>query len=476
MEAILEELRLLRAEAREAALRTEAREAALRAEAREAALRTEAREAALRAEAREAAMRMEARIFAELSAMRTGSALLSSAPSRATVGAEALAALVASHQISVAAAPDEGLSAEDLAPLASPDDLERMRACEREASLVEVVAPLLRAARGFDNGEVAAGAGEALDPCARVLVNSESIRWLDDLRAPLQARHLLKPDLFATWAPLWTGFLDADGSAVGKLAHRALQLDGCVREFYEAKRGVGALTEADFGQLVDYHSRVTGPVRGMLFNASAFWLFRSVRNLPVSLVKSEWGARGSRALVRRFFDEEPPPPLVLLLRRICRELAVVPHRLPVASGEAPAGSASAFLGAGGSARVFSVVAAGAVAEPRALKVSTTLLLAELDYEFATLRRAAAAGAPVVPVIDGSLRHFYDYGDGTYCGGGSSQALSARPRSSSAVHRHSSSGSRRTTLPSRSRRRSPRSSPTSGARCASRFPRADRPSR
>jgi len=116
MEAILEELRLLRAEAREAALRTEAREAALRAEAREAALRTEAREAALRAEAREAALRMEARIYAELSAMRTGAALFSSAPLRATVGAEALAALVASHQISEAAAPGEDLSAAAPAP------------------------------------------------------------------------------------------------------------------------------------------------------------------------------------------------------------------------------------------------------------------------------------------------------------------------------------------------------------------------
>ena len=38
------------------------------------------------------------------------------------------------------------------------------------------------------------------------------------------------------------------------------------------------------------------------------------------------------------------------------------------------------------------------AAPCALKASATLSRAELEYEFATLQRAAAAGAPVVPVF------------------------------------------------------------------------------
>lgn len=178
---------------------------------------------------------------------------------------------------------------------------------------------------------------------------------------------------------------------------------------------MGKLTAADFGRLPDNHSCVDGPVRGKLFNARAFWLFRSVRNAPVSLVEGEWGARGSRALVRRFFDAVPvPPPLVLLLRQLCRELAVAPRRVAADAGgvlrreedeAVAAADASASLGAGGSARVFCVSDAGeAVGALRALKVSATLSRAELEYEFWTLQAAAAAGAPVVPVVEGSLRH------------------------------------------------------------------------
>jgi hypothetical protein len=99
--------------------------------------------------------------------------------------------------------------------------------------------------------------------------------WLDALHAPLPAGQLKRPDFFATWAPFWTGRSDAARGAVGRLAARALQLDGCVREFYEAKAGAGELTAADFGQLVDYHSRVRGRVRGAVFNARVFWLYES---------------------------------------------------------------------------------------------------------------------------------------------------------------------------------------------------------
>jgi len=59
---------------------------------------------------------------------------------------------------------------------------------------------------------------------------------------------------------------------IGRLAVRALQLDWCTRVFYEAKLGEGELTAADFGRLVNCHSGVRGPVRGVLFNARALWL------------------------------------------------------------------------------------------------------------------------------------------------------------------------------------------------------------
>jgi len=400
MDALLEEFRALRSEGR--AERAEAA-AAL------AAVRSEA--AAARAEAREQA----AALRAEIALLREGKVQSPSAPSYASVGQEALEALAARRSISAAAAPPEG--AADAAPVATAEELERLHVCGTENELIVAITPLLRAARGLGGD----GAGAVANSCARVLVNSENAPWLDSLHAPLPANQLKRPDLFVTWAPLWSGRYEAARGPVGRLAARALQLDGCAREFYEAKLGSGELTAADFGQLVDYHSRAPGPVRGALFNARAFWLYESVRSHPVSLVKGEWGARGSRALLRAFFDAAPEPPLVPLLRHLFDALGVAPRRAAAAGavpdGSDPAAHAGAFLGAGGSARVFRVAAAGVdAAEPRALKASTTLSRAELEYEFTTLQRAAAAGAPVVPVVPGSLVFYVDEA-GAHRGGG-----------------------------------------------------------
>ena len=371
---------------------------------------------ALRVEAaaRDAATRAEvAAVRAELAAHREGKAVDSpSALSYASVGADALAALAAIGRISDAAAPPEGAGAAESAPFATPDDLARLRACTSEPDFVAAITPLLRAARGLDE------AGAAADPFARVLVNSERVPWLDALHAQVPAGQLKRPDFFATWAPFWSGCTHATRGAVGRLAARALQLDGCAREFYEAKDGAGQLTPTDFGQLVDYHSRVRGRARGVLFNARFFWLYESERGHPIALIKNEWGARGSRAALRAFFDAVPEPPLVPLLRHLCRKLGVAPRRV-TEEGIEPAAAdgatrTSAFLGAGGSARVFCVAAEGA--EALALKASTTLSRAELDYEFTMLARAAAAGAPVVPAVPDSLVFFVD-AEGAYRGGG-----------------------------------------------------------
>jgi hypothetical protein len=262
---LVEQTQLMRAEdAARAELRAEAAalDAALRAEA--AAL-----DAALHAEAaaRDVALRAEMAVLrAEMAALRREGRLEESpsAPSYATVGDEALLALTASGRISAAAEPaEDAAGASELAPIATPAELAHLAhlcACASEREFVAAITPLMRGARGLD------GAGAAADPCARVLVNSESVAWLDALHKALPAKQLKRPDLFATWAPFWSGHADAARGAVGRLAHRALQLDGCLCEFYEAKHGDGELTAADFGQLVDYHSRVRGRVRGVLFN------------------------------------------------------------------------------------------------------------------------------------------------------------------------------------------------------------------
>ena len=381
-------------------------------------LRTEAaaRDVALRAEAAARDVALRAVLRAELVALREGKAETPLSQSYATVGAEALAALTASERIFTLPVPAADASAAESAPVATPSELTLLRDCASERAFVLAITPLLRAARGLD------AAGADADTCPRVLVNSEASPWLDSLSAPLPADQRKRPDLFVTWAPFWSGRQDVELGAVGRLAARALQVDGCVREFYEAKRGDGELTPADFGQLVDYHSRVRGTVRGVLFNARVFWLYQSQRNLPISLTKCEWGARGSRAALRAFLDATPEPPLVPLLRFLCRALAVVPRRITAAGVEPAAADsaarASAFLGAGGSARVFCVaqLTASGAAELRALKASTALSRGDLTYEFDTLARAARAGAPVVPVVDGSLAFFVDDA-GEFCGGG-----------------------------------------------------------
>ena len=358
-----------------------------------------------------------------------------SAVAYSTVGSEALDFLASADKITaLAPAPP---SSPDSEPIASPALLAQLGSCTTESELVAAIAPALYRARGFADCAAAA--------CAPVLVNSEAIRWLDALDAPLPADQRKKPDLFVTWTPFLARAAAAhSGSGMvptGKLASRALQLDGCVAEFYEAKVGSGNLTPADFGQLADYHSRVAGDVRGVLFNARYFWLYHSKRQYPVSLAKGELGARGSQAALRDFFAGAREPPLLLLLRHLMASLGAVPwtppsaggteggtgaEGPPAASGGSGGGSAPApaaatgftapFLGAGGSARVFAVQRRGS-AQPCALKASLTLQRSELEFEYGLMKRAADAGAPVVAVVEGSLTFFYSQGPAAAYGGG-----------------------------------------------------------
>lgn len=369
----------------------------------------------------------------------------------ASVGTETLAALSKAGTISVIASPPADASAAELVPIATPEDLARLRVCSTEAKLVEVITPLLRIARF---GEVRV---DDADPCRPQLINGERHPWLDALRAPLPPGQLKKPDLFVTSAPCWSGRLCQRRGPEGKLAARVLQYDGAVREFYEGKVGVGELTPADFGQLVDYHSRVRGDVRGVLFNARDFWLYESERDKPVRLLKGTLGAAGAQAAFRRFFDGQPEAPLVHLMRYLMRRLRAVPHRLndngdeadvagavayaaasaaddvaaaahADASAAATAAAAASkarqesigqsFLGAGADGRTFAVrlSADGTVRVLKVVVSSLSAPRAALESEFTLMSRAAATGAPVADVIAGSLT-FCISESGQYIGGG-----------------------------------------------------------
>ena len=278
--------------------------------------------------------------------------------------------------------------------------------CQSETELVKCLTPVLWRLR------VAGDGGD--DACHCVLVNGENCRWLDNLVSPLRPDMRLKPDLFV--APRMCvkerAGTDKQGSGdcfiFGGLAHRHLQRDGCVREVFEAK--LDPLMLAHLGELVKYHRLIPGECRGMVFNGSQFWLFASFDGHALKLVRGTWAAPGSAHLVRRFFDDQapPPPPLLPLLRQLLSTLRLCP---------APVGG-SAFLGAGGSGRVFAVQSnepATRRAQRMALKLvpaaASATWLGDLTHEFKALQDAAALGVPVVPVVADSLRVLEGVGGG-----------------------------------------------------------------
>ena len=278
--------------------------------------------------------------------------------------------------------------------------------CTSETEVVKHLTPLLWRLRVAND--------DSEDACRDVLVNGENFGWLDDLLTPLPPNMRLKPDMFR--APrICVEVREGTGSqgsgdcyVFGRLAGRCLQLDGCVRELYEAK--VKELILKDLGELVNYHRLIPGVCRGVLFNGRHFWLFASLHGNPMLLVRGAWSAPGSASRIRRFLDEDQPPapPLVPLLRQLLSTLRVRP---------APK-SGSSFLGGGGSGRVFAVERveqAARAAERMALKAvvsaADTMWAQRLTQEFCAMQHAAAQGAPVVPVVADSLRLLDGVGGG-----------------------------------------------------------------
>jgi len=278
-----------------------------------------------------------------------------------------------------------------------------LASCTREAQVVARLTPVLWRLRVASH--------DSDDACRPVLVNSENHVWLDNLTMPLRPGSRLKPDLFV--APHVcverhegsSSQGSGDGFIFGRLADHRLQRDGCVRELYEAK--LGPLTLACLGELVMYHRLIPGECRGMLFNGTQFWLFASFDGHPIRLVRSTWVTPGSADCVRRFFEDQAPPPprLVPVLRQLLSELRLRPWPHAVAAG-------SAFLGGGGSGRVFAVQrvapedASDTPPTRLALKVvpaTGALWWSNLAAEFQAMQAAAARDAPVVPVVADSLR-------------------------------------------------------------------------
>jgi hypothetical protein len=282
----------------------------------------------------------------------------------------------------------------DGAPFLSLEEAAVVAALKPESALVKHMTPLLWDARGLGDYR-AAGA----DVCPLLLINSEKYAWLDDASIPLLPQFLLKPDLFASWAPFFESRgSDADATAdfrllYGVLADRSLQLDGGVCELYAAKLQVN---NAAFGELCNYHRlRGKGLCRGMLLGSDAFWLYESHCGNPLKLIKSTWVSPGSLALVRSFFGAPTEPPLVTLLRDLLSTLNV---RVRVGVS---------FLGAGGSGRVFAVTRGS---RTFALKAAVGVSQSALIDEFSKLSRAFHLGAPVVSVVSDSL-HFFSTGGG-----------------------------------------------------------------
>jgi hypothetical protein len=274
----------------------------------------------------------------------------------------------------------------------------QLAGCTSETEVVERLTPVLWGLR--------AGSGGSEDACRYVLVNGENFSWLDDPVTPLPSNLWLKPDLFRAphiCVEVREGTRkqgSGDSYIFGRLADRCLQLDGCVREVYEAKWK--DLTLHDFGELVNYHQLIRGVCRGMLFNGSRFWLFASLHGHAVHLVKGAWSAPGSASRIRRFFDEDqpqpPPPPLVPLLRHLLSTLRLRAARK----------AGTSFLGGGGSGRVFCVERVDTAARATACMALKAVTAAgrhwahTLALEFRMMQHAAAQGAPVVPVVADSL--------------------------------------------------------------------------
>ena len=248
-----------------------------------------------------------------------------------------------------------------------------------KAAIAQYMAPHLRALR-------LPGAGGA-EPLA--MVSSEPHLW----RASVLGvqRLTLAPDLFLAWAPFVEVQGELRGFPRGGLASQGLQ-SVCVAELYEA-RGQALDLEA-LGQQALHHSCVSGLLKSVLFSHEDCWLLETLHGSPLRQLKMRWTTPGSAGALQRVRGAPEAPPAVALLQRVLAALELAPLGLA---------AWRCHLGSGGSGHVFAVHRAGDAARaPLALKLVPSCGEGELRAEFERLQEAAAAGAPVVPPVPGSL--------------------------------------------------------------------------
>jgi hypothetical protein len=219
----------------------------------------------------------------------------------------------------------------------------------------------------------------------------------------------MKPDLFRSWRPFvelregGQGQGRGEGFLFGVLGGYALQRAGCVSEMYEAKRG--ALTDATFGELCAYQACTSGSCRGVHFGSRDFWLYETFEGQPIRLIKAKWVDGGSEEVFCGFFAAARDPPLVRLLRALLTGTGAT-----VLTGE------RTYLGSGASGHVFAV-RQPASAESRALKVVLAGNTESIVTEYHRMCDAAAAGAPVLAPLVGSLVTYDGGGEAAAIGGG-----------------------------------------------------------
>ena len=281
-------------------------------------------------------------------------------------------------------------------------ELDAVSTREGEAAVVAFMTPILARLRGCTSEDTVDNA------CAPVLVNSERLPWLVYPAAVHRVDLRMKPDLFRSWRPFvelrggGQGQGRGEGFLFGVLGGYALQRAACVSEVYEAKRD--ALTDAAFGELCAYQACTSGSCRGVLFGSRDFWLYETFEGSPIRLVKARWADSGSEEVFCGFFAAASDPPLVRLLRALL-----------LRAGAAVTGE-RAYLGSGASGHVFAV-RTPASAEPRALKLVLAASPESVVDQYHRMCEAAAAGAPVLAPLAGSLVMFDGGGEAAARGGG-----------------------------------------------------------
>jgi tRNA A-37 threonylcarbamoyl transferase component Bud32 len=277
----------------------------------------------------------------------------------------------------------------------------KLAVCRNEAAIVNALTQRL---------ESLCVSNDPGDPCPMVLVNSENYAWLRPEPSQPSSNLDFKPDLWLTWKP-FVLYKTADDARFpqGVLAGAALQHLGCIAGFLEAKDV--PLRAPEFGKLVTYHSCVGkhASCHGMLFNAEAFFLYATTGGYPIKRIDGTLKQKGSARVVSDFFASVKEPSLLQALRLLLQVLETRPVHV----------AGQCYLGSGAHGHVFTVAGpASGGGGVRALKVvlfHNKEAKVRFIREFACMREAAKAGAPVVHAVDATM-HSVDLDDGTQAGG------------------------------------------------------------